>query len=121
MSMGTTQKRIRLGGDVDLPADVSKELWPEGSSDGAPIKTIVKGTFRAEIDGDHIDRLKRRGGKSSMVRTATGTLTELEVTEVIIPEPEPELFDGPAGDAEVDELVEKAATSEDADLEPAAN
>ncbi len=69
------EKRIKVSGYIDLPEGA--ELPAIGSK--------IYGSFVAEVDGDHRDRRKRRGGEVKIVRTAPATMTEESSLDRIAP------------------------------------
>ena len=75
------EKRIRVSGYIDLP--VGAEIPTMGSK--------IFGSFVAEVDGDHRDRRKRRGGEVKVVQTAPATMTEDSTLDrIVAPGPEDE-------------------------------
>lgn len=81
------EKRIKVSGYIDLPA--GQEIPEMGSR--------IYGGFVAEVDGDHKDRHKRKGGEVKVVQTAPATMTEDSTLDRIVPpgDPnQPELDDG---------------------------
>jgi hypothetical protein len=81
------EKRLKISGYIDLPPGM--EIPGMGSK--------VVGSFVAEVDGDHKDRKKRKGGEMKIVQTAPATMTEESTLDRIQPPKDPnqgELGDG---------------------------
>jgi hypothetical protein len=81
------EKRLKISGYIELPAGM--EIPSMGS--------VVLGSFVAEVDGDHKDRKKRKGGEMKVVQTAPATMTEESTLDRIMPAKDPnqaELGDG---------------------------
>lgn len=73
------EKRVKVSGYIDLPAGM--EIPTMGS--------VVYGSFVAEVDGDHKDRKKRKGGEIKVVQTAPATMTEDSTLDRIVPGGDP--------------------------------
>jgi len=73
------EKRLKISGYIDLPQGM--EIPGMGST--------VYGEFVAEVDGDHKDRKKRRGGEMKIVQTAPATMTEASTLDRIVPPKDP--------------------------------
>jgi hypothetical protein len=73
------EKRLKISGYIDLPPGM--EIPQMGST--------VQGSFVAEVDGDHKDRKKRKGGEMKIVQTAPATMTEESTLDRIKPPKDP--------------------------------
>ena len=75
------EKRIKISGYIDLAEGA--ELPAMGSK--------IYASVVAEVDGDHRDRRKRRGGEVKIVRTAPATMTEDSTLDrILAPGPDDE-------------------------------
>jgi len=72
-------KRIKVSGYIDLPA----------GQDIPPMGARIYGSFVAEVDGDHRDRRKRKGGEQKIVQTAPATMTDESTLDRILPPGDP--------------------------------
>lgn len=81
-------RTVRFSGYIELEEE---ELPAIGSR--------VHANIVAEVDGEHTDRKKRRGGKHTIERSAPATiLDESRITRIEAPAADPELFEGDDGD-----------------------
>ena len=86
------EKRVKVSGYIDLPPGV--EIPAMGSK--------IYGSFVAEVDGDHRDRKKRKGGEVKVVQTAPATMTEDSTLDRIAPPGDPNQAELGDGDVEVE-------------------
>jgi hypothetical protein len=73
------EKRLKVSGYISLPEGLA--IPPMGST--------VYGSFVAEVDGDHKDRHKRKGGVMKITQTAPATMTNESTLDRIVPPGDP--------------------------------